>query len=140
MARLIDPLRCWLIASVWLLHGCVVAEADLDPLPTAGNCTCTETNGESQCPKTHCGIRVVVDEVSCDGKVEKVEVLIADTVEDRIWRVGDSQLSCRAIPVGGQAVIFARADTPWKWQSDPLTCTSVMGGGEINHVLECKTN
>lgn len=121
------------------IASCTSDAVTLDPVPTPAECPCVLPNGTIACPAGFCGLRVLVDEASCKGKVGTVEVFIEDTLEPKSWQVGTPRLACRAIPVGGTATVFARADTPWKWQSKALSCDAALGGSAIEHILECKT-
>jgi hypothetical protein len=131
----------WLLGSVLVaLCGCAAEPVALDPILTPGSCPCAKPDGSVACPATHCGVRVIVDGKTCAGKANKVEVLLGDTLEDHVWKVGEPFVSCRAIPVLGSVVVNARADTPWKWTSGKLSCPEDIAGTTIDHVLECKTN
>ena len=131
--------RVFAVLAASALLGCETAPADIDPLPLAGNCVCSDNGGKVSCPDTHCGLLISVDKGSCDGKVGQVEVLVGKSVEPAFWKAGDTKLGCQAIPVGSEAVVHARADTPWKWQSAALACNKDIAGQAISHVLECKT-
>lgn len=125
--------------SLGFASGCQVEGTELDPIATPGACACEDGGAAAVCPATHCGVRIEVDQATCAGKVDKVEVIIGDTLEAHIWKVGAPKVTCRGIPVNGKAIVYARADTPWKWQSEPLTCTEALAGSTIEHVLECTT-
>ena len=125
--------------AIAALGGCSVDPQPLDEVKKPASCPCLKSDGSASCPATHCGVRVTVDKSSCDGKVAKVEVMVGETLEPKVWRVGEPRLTCAAIAAGEEAVVQARADTPWKWKSLPLKCAKDSAGSAIEHVLECKT-
>ncbi|GEM_PF-2953461 len=130
---------CVVVAAILASAGCSVEPHALDEAAKPASCPCLKTDGSASCPATHCGVRVTVDKASCDGKVNKVEVMVGETLEPKVWRVGEPQLACAAIEAGKEAIVQARADSPWKWKSLPLTCAQDSAGSAIEHVLECKT-
>ena len=130
--------RSFVLACALALCGCASEPVALDEAPTTDTCPCNDSGGAT-CPSTHCGLRILVDDATCNGKVGKVEVFIGDTLETTAWKVGAPRLACRALAVGEKAIVYARADTPWMWQSPPLECAAAQAGAAIDHVLECKT-
>ncbi len=127
------------IAAALMVGGCASEPVALDEAKAPGTCPCTETKGGDPCPQTHCGLRILVDSATCKDKLTRVEIMIGDTLEPEPWKLGAARMACRGLAGGDKAVVYARADTPWMWQSEPLECVASQAGKAIDHVLECKT-
>lgn len=124
----------WLCAAV--MTGCVAAAPTLDPLPLAADCACAD----GACPVAVCDVSIEVEAATCASEVDKVEILIGDTLEPAIFVPGQLGRTCATIPRGGKAWLRARADKAWSWEEE-LTCPAAApgetSGPTIARVLHC---
>ncbi|MFH1530040.1 MAG: hypothetical protein ABIK09_04790 [Pseudomonadota bacterium] len=106
--------------------------AEPDPGPTCLRDCDTCAGGE--CPKTHCGLRVVLSD-TCAGRTGPLEVAVGQCVQDVTLEPGTAAHLCIALGLHDEVEVHGRS-AEWVFE-ESVGCTVDEAGGTIVLTFDC---